>query len=219
MKNLILLLIVASSCQTSSTSGLSVSNQLEKDENMIFANNDSIDVDSEENVVMHNYQNIIEFDDQSICGVRLGMKLENAIATLKKEYGNFEFVETSSNVWGFGGGTKSVLVRESNKDQFVLIPSSQNDKILFIVIIDSKYVNRSGLSTGLSVSQLLQKKNDLEFTINLMMGYEEAYFEDRVRLIFLTNDEKRIGKYEEIESFSKAFNLDPILDRIILDVL
>ena len=208
------IVLIVVGCQNISQPTIKEASPSQTSSNLITSNSLSINKDT----LTYNatVNSCLSFTKNGICGIDLGDDLNSSINNLKKRFKDFELISVSSNDWGYGGGTESFLVRKNGVNQFVLIPSSENNRILFIVILNSNYVNSEGLKTGISVKEILGIKSNLKFTINLMNGYEESSFNKNTTLIFLTEDENRIGEYKEIESYSSAIETNIKVDRIIL---
>lgn len=154
--------------------------------------------------------------EMGLCDIHIGMNINEAKSVLSQSNPEFTFEVTSSNDWGYGGASRSLLVKYLDEALFTMIPSGENDQILFIVILNSCFRTKEGIRTGLSVAEILEINPTLEFGINLMTGYEESEFSKNITLVFKTSNDVYIGEYEEIETLSKPKRLDIKLDWIIL---
>lgn len=154
------------------------------------------------------------FDANQVYGITIDMKIDKALKKMKEK--EFTFEEVNSNDWGFGGGSKSWLIKKNGEEMLVLIPDFISHRLKYIIILNPIFSLNNGLKINMSVKDYLTVYPNSIFSVNLMNDYEESY-NDKLMFIFLTNDNNRIGIYEEIESSSKAINKkNAVINRIIL---
>jgi hypothetical protein len=159
-----------------------------------------------------NYKNFIVTKGK-IGEIKLGMKISSIQNTLSK----FSMKELEAYDFGFDGGGKAMMYVYNEEPIFALVPAYETDSIIAIIGLHKNLIFDSEVHVGMTVKEILKYYPNSKVELNLMTGWEEIYDEKNdFVLVFKTDENNQIGKYEVIDESSKPINLKPTLTWITI---
>lgn len=160
-----------------------------------------------------NYENF-KIQKGALGEITIGMTIteaESKFSGLRKEVGY-------ATDFGFGGGSPAYLYYDNESVVFGLIPKLDTDTLMIIIAVSPKLKTINGLTPNSTVKEIAKVCPDIKAHQNLMANWEEMY--DHVNdwdFVFMTDVNKTIGSYPELEEPSELINTDITADWIAIN--
>lgn len=137
-----------------------------------------------------------QISTKKVGEIKIGMTINNAEKLLKpltkKEIEAYDF--------GFDGGGKAYIYSLENEFIIALIPKRDSQEIAAIIALSNKLKTKNGLSPKSTIADIQAKYPNIKINQNLMMDWEFIQDEkSNLEFVFVTNENNRIGEYDELE--------------------
>ena len=165
-----------------------------------------------------NTNNKFNFDSFLISKGQIGqIKIGMNIIDAQKLLSQMNKKEVEAYDFGFDGGGKAYIYSLENEPILSLIPKRDSQEILAIIAINQKLKTNNGLNPKSSIIEILKKYPEMDINQDLMMGWEFMHQEsNNWDFVFMTEENKRIGEYNEIESPTKPKIITTKMDWITI---
>ncbi|ESU20183.1 hypothetical protein FEDK69T_30340 [Flavobacterium enshiense DK69] len=159
------------------------------------SNNTEIETLDSKNVDGFNF-NKFKIDKGNIGPIKIGMKIFDA----EKEITELTKKECEAYDFGYDGGGKAYIYYLKDEPILALVPKMDSDEILVIIALSKNLKTNNGLNPNSTVKEIQEKYPNIEINQDLMMSWEFMHDENNNwNLVFMTEDNNRIGDYKELE--------------------
>jgi hypothetical protein len=145
--------------------------------------------------------------------IKIGMNLNEAENFLRQ----MNRKEVNAYDFGYGGGGNAFVYSLKSEPVIALIPDRDTSKIIAIIAISNKLKTDNDLNPQSNIIDILKKYPEMEINQNLMTGHEYMIDENKNWIfIFLTENNKRIGTYDDLLRSSSPKLLTAKIDYIVI---
>jgi hypothetical protein len=131
----------------------------------------------------------------AIGPLKIGMTIKEADEHLK----GLKKINSEAEHFGFGGGSPAYLYYDKNEFVLSLIPALNSDTLLFIIAGSPKLTTTNNLNPKCTTGKIAQSYPNTIIQLDLMNNWESiSDTTNNWEFIFMTEDDKRIGKYHTI---------------------
>lgn len=120
--------------------------------------------------------------------------------------------------YGYDGGGKAYTYYFKNEPILALIPERDTNKILAIIAIHKNLRTYNGLNPNSSVKEIQTLYPSLQVNQDLIVSWEFMYDEkNNWRFEFLTDENRRIGEYKDVEDPAEPKRIQTKMDWITVE--
>ena len=143
----------------------------------------------------------------SIDKVFIGMDINE----LKKQYANYQFLDTPVYCFGIDGEERDLVIAKDNTPLLFIWTGSEN-QVNGVYSLNKSFHTDNNLKVGMTIREIKKIYSDCEISVDVSdVNLEYILIPDKkVQLCFMTN-ENRIGIYKElnaVELTTKEFKSD-----------
>ncbi|MFN8255942.1 MAG: hypothetical protein U0W24_09660 [Bacteroidales bacterium] len=130
--------------------------------------------------------------EKSVGKLKIGMSFKK----VKEIYKNFDFETDSAFIYGFDGEGTGTLIKKNETDYLFCVGDESDEKVRFIVCLNSKYHTKSGIRPGIDAKKLKSVYPGIRIVKSMENDSESAFLEDsKVSCIFEYDPNKPVGVY------------------------
>jgi hypothetical protein len=148
-----------------------------------------------------------------IGDIKVGMNIYDA----EKKLNGLSKKEAEAYDFGFDGGGKAYIYLLENEPVLALVPKMDSEVILVIIALSKNLKTNNGLNPKSKVTEIQKKYPNIEINQDLMMSWEfMSDEENNWNFVFMTDENERIGEYQQIDASTKPERTETKMDWITI---